>query len=101
MIEAINKQHMPFISKIRECCLLYEINPSLPFARLEASLHDDYESCPSLKCNVVDDAPLTDLDEAYDPPLTSLPFVAPSFSSTPMDTSVSELTLHASPLPLA
>ena len=32
--------------------------------------------------------------------MTSSPFVAPSFSSTPMDTSVSKLTLLASPLPL-
>ena len=33
-------------------------------------------------------------------PLTSFPFISPSFSSTPTDTSVSDLTLLASPLPL-
>ena len=36
----------------------------------------------------------------FDPSSTSLPFVAPSFSSIPKDTSVSDLTLLASPLPL-
>ena len=54
-----------------------------------------------LKSNVVDDAPLIDLEKVFDPPLTSLSFIAPSFSSTPMDTSVSAPTLLASPLPLA
>jgi len=44
---------------------------------------------------------LTDLEEVFDPPLTSLPLVAPFFSNTHMDTSVSDLTLLASPLPLA
>ena len=44
---------------------------------------------------------MTDLEEVLDPPLTSLSSVAPSFSITPMDTSVSDLTLFASPLPLA
>ena len=36
-----------------------------------------------VESNVVDDAPLTDLEEVFDPPLTCLPFVAPSFFSTP------------------
>jgi len=48
---------------------------------------------------VVDDSCLTDLEEVFDPPLTSLLVVAPSFSRTPIATSVSELTLLASPLP--
>jgi len=37
----------------------------------------------------------------FDPPLTSLSFVAPSVSSTPLATSVGDSTLLASPLPLA
>ena len=37
----------------------------------------------------------------FDSPLISLLLVAPSFSSTPIATSVSELALLASPLPLA
>ena len=37
----------------------------------------------------------------FDPLLTSLPLVAPSFSSTLVATNVSDLTLLASPLPLA
>ena len=67
----------------------------------DASLYDDSESFLPLESNVVDGAPLTDLEEVFDPPSTSLPFLAPSFSNTPMDTSVGDLTLLASPLPLA
>ena len=85
---------------MRECGLLHEIDPSLPFPRLESSLYDDCKSSLSLESNVADDAPLADLDEVFGPPLTSLPFVAPSFSSIPMDTSFSNLTLLASSLPL-
>jgi len=44
------------------------------------------ESSILLESNVVDDVPLTDLEEVFDSPLTSLPVVAPSFSNTPMDT---------------
>jgi len=44
---------------------------------------------------------LTDLEEVFDPSLTSLSFVALSFSSIPMDTYVSDCTLLASHLPLA
>ena len=50
---------------------------------------------------VVDDADLTNLEEVFDPPLTSLPLVAPSFFSTPIAASINDLTLLASPLPLA
>ena len=42
---------------------------------------------------------LTDLEKVFDPPLTSLPLVAPSFFSTPVATSVSDTTLLASPTP--
>jgi len=86
---------------MRECSLLHQTDPSLPFPRLEARLYDDCESFFPLKSNVVSDAPLTDLEEVFDPPLTPLTFVALSFSSTPMDTSVSDSILLASPLPLA
>jgi len=88
-------------SKMREFGLLHETNHSLPIPRLESSLFDEYEFSLPLKSNVVDDAPLIDLEKVFDPPLTSLSFIAPSFSSTPMDTSVSDLTLFASPLTLA
>jgi len=44
---------------------------------------------------------LTRLEEAFDPPLSSLPFDVPLFSSTLMDTIVSDLTLLTSLLPLA
>jgi len=86
---------------MREFGLLHETDYSLPFPRLEASLYDDCESFLPLEFNVIDDATLTDLEEVVDPPLTLLPFVAPSFYSTHMDTSVSDLTLLTSPFYLA
>ena len=51
--------------------------------------------------NVVDDTHLTNLEEVFDPPFTSFLITVPSFSSTPMDTTISDLTLPASPFPLA
>jgi len=86
---------------MREFDLFSETDPSLSFPRLKDSPYDDCESFLPLEPNVVNDALLTDLEEVFDPPSTSLPFVAPSFFSTPMDTSVSKLTLLTSPLPLA
>ena len=99
VIETMNEQLEYFVSEMREFDLVSETD-SLPFHRLTASLYDDCESFLPLKSNVLDDSPLIDLKEAFDLPLISLPFVAPSFSSTPMDTSVSDLSLLASPLPL-
>jgi len=80
---------------------LYETDPSLPIPRLESSLYDHYGSSLPLESDVVDDTPSTDLEDVLGPPLTSLPLVAPSFSSTPIATNVSDFTLLASPLPLA
>jgi len=59
---------MHFVSEMRECGSLHEVDPSLPFPRFEASLYDDCESSLLLEFNVVDDAPLTDLEEAFDLP---------------------------------
>jgi len=101
MIETMNEQHTHFDTEMRECGLLHETDPSLSFPRLEASLYDDCESFLPLESDVVDDATLTDLEEVFDPPLTSFSFVTPSFSCTPMDTSVSDLTFVVSPLLLA
>ena len=101
MIETMNERHMQLVNEMREFGLSHEIDPNLPFAGLEASLYNDGESSHPLESNVVDNAPLTDLEGVFDSPLTSFPFVAPSFSSTRMDTSVSDLTLLASPFPLA
>ena len=72
---------------MREFSLLHETDPSLPIPRLESSIYDDYESFLPLESNIVDDAPLTDLEEVFDPPLTYSPLVAPSCSSTPPVTS--------------
>jgi len=46
------------------------------------------------------DSPLTGLGEVIDPPLTSLPLVAPSLPSTPRDTTEGVLSLLVSLLPL-
>jgi len=51
MIETANEQHEHLLSEMRECGLLYEIDP-----RLEASHHEDCESSLPLESNVVDDA---------------------------------------------
>ena len=86
---------------MRGCSLLHETDPSLPYPRLKACLYDDCESSLPLGSNVVDNAPLTDLGEVFEPPLTPLTFVALSFFSIPMDTRFSDSILIASPLPLA
>ena len=85
---------------MRECCVLCEINPSVPSLRFEACPYDNYESSPPLWYDFLDDAALIDLEQVFDRPFTSLSFVAPSSSITPMDTSISDLILFASPLPL-
>jgi len=92
VIEKMNKQHTHFLSEMRECGLLYETDPSLPFPRLDASLYDDCESSLPLESNFVADAPLIDLEEVFHSPLTSLSFAAPFFSSTAINTSVSDLS---------
>ena len=86
----MKEQQDHFVSEMREFSLLHKIDPSLPIPRLESSLHDDYASFLSLESNIVDGAPLKDLEEVFDPPLPFLPLVAPSFSSTPEATGVSD-----------
>ena len=101
MIETMNEQHEHFVSEMREFGLLHETDPSLPIPKLESSLYDDCESSLPLESNIVDDAPLTDLEEVFDPPLTNSPLGTPSSSSTPIVTSTSDSTLLDSPFPLA
>jgi len=86
---------------MRQFGLLHKTDFSLPIPKLESSLYDDYESSLPLESNVVNDAPSTDLEDLFDPLLTSVPLVALSFSSTSIATSVSDSTLLAYPLPLA
>jgi len=78
-METMKEQQDRFVSEVREFSLLHEIDPSLPILRLESNLYNDYTSPLSLESNVIDDAPLPNLEEVVDPPLTSLPLVAPSF----------------------
>jgi len=101
MIETMIERHEHFVSEMREFGLLHETDRSLPISRLESSLYDDYESSLPLESNVDDDAPLTDLAEVFEPPLTYSPLVAPSSSSTPIVTSTRDSTLLDSPFPLA
>ena len=88
-LETMNKQHTHFVSEMRECDLLYETDPSLSLPRLESNLYDDCEFFLPIESNVVVDAPLIDLEESFDYPLTSSLVFAPYLSSTPVDTSVS------------
>ena len=67
MIGTMNEQHEHSISRLRECSLLHETDPSLPCPRLEARLYNDCESSLPMESNVVDDAPLTNLGEVLDP----------------------------------
>ena len=92
IIETMNDQHRGFVIEMMEFSLLHETDPNLPSSRLEANLYDNCESFLLLESNLVDDAPLASL--------ASLPIVAPSFSSTPIDTTISDLILLASALPL-
>ena len=75
----MNEQYERFVSRMKECDLVHETDISLPYPRLEARLYNDCESSLLLESNVVNDTPLTDLGEVFDPPLTPLTFVAPSF----------------------
>jgi len=68
MIETMNDRHEHFVSEKRKCALLYETDPNLPIPRLESSLYDDYKSSLTLESYVVNDAPLTDLEEVFDLP---------------------------------
>jgi len=91
----VRQEHL--VSEMREFGLLHETDPSLPIPRLKYSLYDDYESSLPIESNVVDDAPLTDLVEVVDPPLTSLSLVPPSFFNTLVTTSVGDSTLLSLP----
>jgi len=79
LMETMKEQQEHFVSETRKFGLLHETYPSLPIPRLESSLYDDYGSSLPLESNVVDDAPFPNLEEVFDPPLTSLSLVAPSF----------------------
>ena len=85
---------------MREYGLLHETDPSLPFLRLKDSLYIKCESPLPLVSKFIDDAILTDLNEVFNPPLTSSHFVTPSFFSSPIAATISELTILTSPLPL-
>jgi len=101
MIETMNERHEHFVSEMQSLVYCMRSTPSLPIPRFKSSLYDDYESSFSRKSNVVDDAPLIDLEEVFDPPLTSSSLVASSLSSTPVATSVNNSTFLVSPLRLS
>jgi len=101
VIETMNERHEFFISEMRECGLLHEIDPSPSSPRPVVNLYDDYESFLPLEPNFMVDAPLTGLEEVVDPPLTSLPFIAQSSSSTPKGITEGVLSVLSFPIPLA
>ena len=101
MTETMNEPYKHYVSEIREFGLLHETDLSIPILRLEPHLYDDSESSLPLEFNIVDETPLTDLEEVFDPSWASLLFVASSFSSTPIATSIRDSTLLVPPLPLA
>ena len=47
---------------------MHETDSSLPIPRHESSPYDDYESSLPLESNVVDDAPLINLEEVFNLP---------------------------------
>ena len=69
---------------------------SLLSPRPKASLYDDYNSYVPLEANSTIDTSLANLREAFDRPLNSSPFVAPSSLSTRKDTTEGVLSLLAS-----
>ena len=101
MIEIMNERHEHLVSDMREFGLLHKTDTSLHIPRLKFNLYDDHESLLPLESNVVDDAPLTNIEEVFDHPLSSLPLVAPSLPRTPVSTNVRDSTSLASALPLA
>ena len=101
VIETMNEQHECFVGKMRECGLLHVTDPSPSSFRLEVSIYDDYESSLPLEPTFMTDSPLSDPEEVIDSPLTSLPFVALSLSSTHRDTIDGVLCLLFFPLSLA
>jgi len=99
-IETMNEQHKCFVGD--DCEPDCETDPNQSSLRPEASLYDDCEPSLPLTFNFVDDLEeMFDLEEVFDPSLTSLMFVASSSSSTLIDTNVSDLILLVSPLHLA
>jgi len=89
-IGALNKQHKHFVDEMREYDPWHEPYPSLPSPKFEISVYHNCESSFSLESNFVDNAPSTDPEETIDLSLTSLVFVAMSFSITPKYTTVGE-----------
>ena len=67
----MNERHEHFISEMREFSLLHEIDPTLASPKCEASHYNGCESSLSLEFDFADDTRSTNLEEVFDPPLTS------------------------------
>ena len=85
-----------FVDTMRERDIMLETDPSPSSLRLEVNLYDDYESSLPLEPAFITPTPLTGLEKVIDPP-----YVAPSLSSTPSDTTGGVVGLLSSPIPLA
>ena len=92
MIETVNEQQIVFANKIREYDLSPETDLSSGSSILEVNLCDDGASCLTLESG---------LEEVLDPPLTALPLVSPSLTSTLRDNTPLYTTYPNPPFPLA
>jgi len=69
MIETMNKQQVKLVNCMREYDLSHETDFRVNFSELDVNLCDDGASSLTLESG---------LEEVLDPPLTTLPLVAPS-----------------------
>ena len=77
---------------MREFDLSHETDLRFSYTRLDVNLCDDGVSFPPLECG---------LQEVLDPPLTTLPIVAPSSPSTFRNNTAFIMTFSDTPSPLA
>lgn len=92
MIETMNEQQIQFAKKMREYDLTNETDLRFSSPRLNVNMCDDGASFPPLE---------SELREILDPPLTTLPIVAPSSLSTFRNNTVFIMTFLNRPSPLA
>ena len=88
----MNKQRVEFEIKMREFDLSHETNLRFRSPKLEFCLCDDGASFPPLESG---------LEAVLDPPLATLPLVAPSSPSTLRDNTTFNMLLPDPPFPLA
>lgn len=89
------------VSEMRDRALLPETDPSLFSPTLEVCVYGNFESSLPLESDArVRNIHLTGREEVIDLPLISIAFVISSLFSTCKDTTIDDLALLTSPLPL-